>query len=76
MRFHGQRQRFLDFFHDDIAFRLRCARQLQLGRTMSCGSAQLLSDLISSQRPAIRADDLAVFRYVRPDVYKANDAYA
>lgn len=34
-----------------------------LGWTMSCGSAQLLSDLISARRPAIRADDLAVGRY-------------
>jgi D-amino-acid dehydrogenase len=34
-----------------------------LGWTMSCGSAQLLSDLISSRRPAIRADDLSVSRY-------------
>ena len=34
-----------------------------LGWTMSCGSAQLLSDLISSRRPAIYADDLSVSRY-------------
>ncbi|MBV7534199.1 D-amino acid dehydrogenase [Duganella sp. sic0402] len=34
-----------------------------LGWTMSCGSAQLLSDLISARRPAIRADDLSVSRY-------------
>ncbi|MDP5008423.1 MAG: FAD-dependent oxidoreductase, partial [Glaciimonas sp.] len=34
-----------------------------LGWTMSCGSAALLSDLISGQRPAIVADDLAVARY-------------
>nr|WP_315251408.1 D-amino acid dehydrogenase [uncultured Duganella sp.] len=34
-----------------------------LGWTMSCGSAQLLADLISSRRPAIRADDLSVSRY-------------
>jgi D-amino-acid dehydrogenase len=34
-----------------------------LGWTMSCGSAQLLSDLISAHRPAIRADDLSVSRY-------------
>jgi D-amino-acid dehydrogenase len=34
-----------------------------LGWTMSCGSAQLLSDLISSRHPAIRADDLSVSRY-------------
>jgi len=34
-----------------------------LGWTMSCGSAQLLADLISSRRPAILADDLGVSRY-------------
>ncbi|SDV50892.1 D-amino acid dehydrogenase [Chitinasiproducens palmae] len=35
-----------------------------LGWTMSCGSAQLLADLISGRRPAIAADDLSVFRYL------------
>lgn len=34
-----------------------------LGWTMSCGSAQLLADLMSDRRPAIRFDDLAVGRY-------------
>ncbi len=34
-----------------------------LGWTMSCGSAQLLSDIISARRPAILADDLSVGRY-------------
>jgi D-amino-acid dehydrogenase len=34
-----------------------------LGWTMSCGSAQLLSDILSARRPAIRADDLSVSRY-------------
>jgi len=34
-----------------------------LGWTMSCGSGQLLSDLISGRRPAIAADDLSVARY-------------
>ncbi|RDU94719.1 D-amino acid dehydrogenase [Trinickia dinghuensis] len=34
-----------------------------LGWTMSCGSAQLLADLISGKQPAIRFDDLNVFRY-------------
>jgi len=34
-----------------------------LGWTMSCGSAQLLADIISARRPAIRADDLSVGRY-------------
>jgi D-amino-acid dehydrogenase len=36
-----------------------------LGWTMSCGSAQLLADLLSARRPAIRADDLSVGRYSR-----------
>lgn len=35
-----------------------------LGWTMACGSGQLLADLISGRRPAIAADDLAVFRYL------------
>jgi D-amino-acid dehydrogenase len=30
---------------------------------MSCGSAQLLADLMSSKQPAILADDLSVSRY-------------
>lgn len=34
-----------------------------LGWTMACGSGALLSDLISGQAPAIRADDLALTRY-------------
>ena len=34
-----------------------------LGWTMSCGSAQLLSDLITGIEPAIAFDDLAVERY-------------
>jgi D-amino-acid dehydrogenase len=34
-----------------------------LGWTMSCGSAQLLADLISGRRPAIRWQDLGVDRY-------------
>ncbi len=38
-----------------------------LGWTMSCGSAQLLSDIISARRPAIRADDLSVSRYHTAD---------
>jgi D-amino-acid dehydrogenase len=36
-----------------------------LGWTMSCGSAQLLADLISGRRPAIEFDDLNVFRYAK-----------
>jgi len=35
-----------------------------LGWTMSCGSGQLLSDLISGRRPAIASDDLSVARYM------------
>ncbi|MBN3786690.1 D-amino acid dehydrogenase [Burkholderia sp. Ac-20353] len=34
-----------------------------LGWTMSCGSGQLLADLVSGKRPAIQYDDLDVFRY-------------
>lgn len=34
-----------------------------LGWTMSCGSAQLLSDIISNTSPKIEHDDLNVFRY-------------
>ncbi|MET0962088.1 MAG: D-amino acid dehydrogenase [Noviherbaspirillum sp.] len=34
-----------------------------LGWTMSCGSAQLLADLMSAKKPAIRSDDLSVGRY-------------
>jgi D-amino-acid dehydrogenase len=34
-----------------------------LGWTMSCGSAQLLADLMSARRPAIPFDDLSVGRY-------------
>ncbi|WP_153099715.1 D-amino acid dehydrogenase [Paraburkholderia hayleyella] len=36
-----------------------------LGWTMSCGSGQLLADLMSGKQPAIRADDLSVHRYSR-----------
>ncbi|MDM5181561.1 D-amino acid dehydrogenase [Massilia sp. DJPM01] len=34
-----------------------------LGWTMSCGSAQMLADLMSAKRPAIRFDDLSAGRY-------------
>jgi D-amino-acid dehydrogenase len=34
-----------------------------LGWTMSCGSAQLLADIMSAKRPAIYADDLSMARY-------------
>ena len=35
-----------------------------LGWTMACGSGQLLADIMSGDKPAIRADDLAVSRYL------------
>jgi len=47
-----------------------------LGWTMSCGSAQLLSDLISGRRPAIASDDLAVSRYSKDFGQAAHPAYA
>ena len=34
-----------------------------LGWTMSCGSAQVLADLVARRAPAIRADDLGLCRY-------------
>jgi len=34
-----------------------------LGWTMACGAAAVIADLVSGKQPAIRADDLAVFRY-------------
>jgi D-amino-acid dehydrogenase len=37
-----------------------------LGWTMACGSARVLSDLISGRAPEIRADDLSLLRYSRP----------
>lgn len=49
-----------------------------LGWTMACGSAAVIADLVSGKQPAIRADDLAVFRYAgtpqlgnRPELVKA-----
>jgi D-amino-acid dehydrogenase len=47
-----------------------------LGWTMSCGSAQLLSDLISGKRPAIASDDLAVGRYSKDFAQVEHPAYA
>ncbi|MQR00873.1 D-amino acid dehydrogenase [Glaciimonas soli] len=47
-----------------------------LGWTMSCGSAALLSDLISGKRPAIAADDLTVARYTKQGVQSAGHSYA
>lgn len=37
-----------------------------LGWTMACGSARVLSDVMSGRAPEIRADDLSVLRYPRP----------
>ena len=34
-----------------------------LGWTMACGSASVIADLVGGKSPALRADDLAVFRY-------------
>lgn len=36
-----------------------------LGWTMSCGSGQLLADLISARRPTIRSADLSLARYAK-----------
>ncbi len=47
-----------------------------LGWTMSCGSAQLLADLISGRQPAIQADDLSVYRYPGGAARAHHPAYA
>jgi D-amino-acid dehydrogenase len=47
-----------------------------LGWTMSCGSGQLLADLISGRRPAIQADDLSVHRYLGDVAASPRPAYA
>ncbi|MBR8154068.1 MULTISPECIES: D-amino acid dehydrogenase [Burkholderia] len=47
-----------------------------LGWTMSCGSGQLLADLISGKKPAIQADDLSVHRYLKDAPGQARPAYA
>ena len=47
-----------------------------LGWTMSCGSGQLLADLISGRRPAIQAEDLSVHRYLREQRAAHRPAYA
>jgi D-amino-acid dehydrogenase len=47
-----------------------------LGWTMSCGSGQLLADLISGRRPAIQADDLSVHRYLGDVGQAPRPAYA
>ncbi|AXK64882.1 D-amino acid dehydrogenase [Burkholderia sp. IDO3] len=47
-----------------------------LGWTMSCGSGQLLADLISGKKPAIQADDLSVHRYLKDLAGQTRPAYA
>ncbi|HDR9508596.1 D-amino acid dehydrogenase small subunit [Burkholderia cepacia] len=47
-----------------------------LGWTMSCGSGQLLADLISGKKPAIQADDLSVHRYLKEVTGETRPAYA
>ncbi|KVP36267.1 D-amino acid dehydrogenase [Burkholderia ubonensis] len=47
-----------------------------LGWTMSCGSGQLLADLISGKKPAIQADDLSVHRYLKDTAGQPRPAYA
>ncbi|HEJ2441290.1 TPA: D-amino acid dehydrogenase [Burkholderia multivorans] len=47
-----------------------------LGWTMSCGSGQLLADLISGKKPAIQADDLSVHRYLKEVAGQTRPAYA
>ncbi|KKL38129.1 amino acid dehydrogenase [Burkholderia contaminans FFH2055] len=47
-----------------------------LGWTMSCGSGQLLADLISGKMPAIQADDLSVHRYLKDMAGQTRPAYA
>jgi len=47
-----------------------------LGWTMSCGSGQLLADLMSGKQPAIQADDLSVHRYFGETRGRVRPAYA
>jgi D-amino-acid dehydrogenase len=47
-----------------------------LGWTMSCGSGQLLADLMSGKKPAIKADDLSVYRYLGETGGAHRPAYA
>jgi D-amino-acid dehydrogenase len=47
-----------------------------LGWTMSCGSGQLLADLMSGRRPAIQSDDLSVSRYLKGGDRAWRPAYA
>ena len=47
-----------------------------LGWTMSCGSGQLLADVMSGKQPAIKADDLSVHRYLGETAGAHRPAYA
>ncbi|OTP67643.1 D-amino acid dehydrogenase [Caballeronia sordidicola] len=47
-----------------------------LGWTMSCGSGQLLADLMSGKQPAIQSDDLSVHRYLGEARANGRPAYA
>jgi D-amino-acid dehydrogenase len=47
-----------------------------LGWTMSCGSGQLLADLISGKQPAIQSGDLSVHRYLGETRTEGRPAYA
>ncbi|MFL9960343.1 D-amino acid dehydrogenase [Paraburkholderia sediminicola] len=47
-----------------------------LGWTMSCGSGQLLADVMSGKQPAIKADDLSVHRYLGETGEVHRPAYA
>ncbi|WP_025600308.1 D-amino acid dehydrogenase [Burkholderia sp. WSM2230] len=47
-----------------------------LGWTMSCGSGQLLADVMSGKQPAIKADDLSVHRYLGETGVTPRPAYA
>lgn len=46
-----------------------------LGWTMSCGSGQLLADLMSSRKAAIQADDLSVRRYIGSVSIQTSERY-
>ncbi|SAL36436.1 D-amino acid dehydrogenase [Caballeronia humi] len=47
-----------------------------LGWTMSCGSGQLLADLMSGKQPAIQSDDLSVHRYFGETRVNTRPSYA
>ena len=47
-----------------------------LGWTMSCGSGQLLADLMSGKQPAIQSDDLSVHRYLGEKRTSTRPSYA